>query len=297
MSGLTIIMIVLVKLLLPAPIKNTELRNEFWLRKTFASNNHDLIVGGDSRIYRGVSISAINESLTSKLVGVNLGYSSAGYDLDYLNFLVSKLKPTGNRILVLGVSPHSFTLEGAKNELYHEHLSKGNFDLFKGLYLSPYLKHFAPYKATELKDFLLNGKSDEGYFEDFQKDGWVHSHRLPEDSLTAIGIYQKLFTDYQVSDTLITNFLNRVDDIEKSGIEIVAFRPPTFDMMTSVEDSLSGYSELYMRTEMEIRGCTWIDLNPAEFHTYDGSHLHYKSAEHLSQIIGKQIQLLLDQNQ
>jgi hypothetical protein len=36
MSGLTIVMVVAIKLFLPAPIKNTELRNEFWLRKTYA---------------------------------------------------------------------------------------------------------------------------------------------------------------------------------------------------------------------------------------------------------------------
>lgn len=285
---------VCVKLFLPAPIKNTELRNEFWLRKTFAPSNYDIVIGGDSRIYRGVSTTAINTNLSPKLQAVNLGYSSAGYDLEYLEFLTSRLKPKGKRILVLGVTPHSLTLEGAKNELYHEHQNKGHFELIKGLYLSQYLKHFAPYKATELKDYFLNGVSDDGYFEDFQEDGWVHSHRLPEDSLTAIEIYQKLFTDYQVSDTLISNFLNRISAIEKSGIEVIAFRPPTFEMMRNVEDSLSGYKEDYMRDEMELRGCTWIDFNPAEFHTYDGSHLHYQSAEHLSRLIGEEIQKMFD---
>jgi hypothetical protein len=207
---------------------------------------------------------------------------------------VSKLNPTGKKILVLGISPHSFTLEGAKNELYHKHLDKGNFDIFKGLYLSKYLKHFAPYKAGELKDYLFNGASEEGYFEDFQEDGWVHSYRLPEDSLTAIQIYRKLFTEYQVSDTLISNFLVQIEEIETSGIEVIAFRPPTFVMMTDLEDSLSGYSEQYMRQEMELRGCTWIDLDPTEFHTYDGSHLHYESAQRLSRIIGRQVKFLVD---
>ncbi|NOQ73531.1 MAG: hypothetical protein GQ574_16110 [Crocinitomix sp.] len=293
MSSLTVLLVVCVKLFLPAPIKNTELRNEFWLRKTFASPDYDLVVGGDSRIYRGVSTTAINSELSPKLQAINLGYSSAGYDLEYLNFLVSRLNPAGKRILVLGITPHSFTLEGAKNDLYHEHLDKGTFEVFKALYLSKYLKHFAPYKATELKVYVLNGTSEEGYFEDFQADGWAHSHRLPEDSLTAIEIYQKLFTDYQVSDTLIFNFFNRISEIENSGIEVIAFRPPTFELMTNVEDSLSGYNEAFMRNEMELRGCTWIDLNPAEFHTYDGSHLHYKSAEHLSKRIGQEVEKLL----
>ncbi len=297
MSCLTTVLVVVVKLSLPAPIKNTELRNEFWLRKTYAQPIYDLVVGGDSRIYRGVSTYAINEELSPQLEAINLGYSSAGYNQEYLDFLVGRLSPTGNKILVLGVSPHSFTLEGAKNELYHKHLDKGSFDLFKGLYLSKYLKHFAPYKASELKDYLFNGSAQEVYFEDFQDDGWVHSYRLPEDSLTAIDIYRKLFTDYQVSDTLISNFLVQVAEIEASGIEIVAFRPPTFDMMTDLENSLSGYSESYMWKEMELRGCTWIDLDPSEFHTYDGSHLHFESAQKLSRIIGRQVKFLLDSKQ
>lgn len=286
MMVLTALLIVSIKLWFPEPSKNSELLNEFWLRKTHTTEKFNVVVGGDSRIYRGFSIDAMLGELHADMSGINMGYSSAGFSADYMNVLEERLKISGDRILVLGVTPHSFTLEAAKNELFYQYKATDRFGVFKGLYLSPYLKHFAPYSMSELRDNWQEEPEEEGYFEEFIPNGWVKSYKIPEDSTIAVDIYRKMFTDYQVSDTLMDGFFDRVSKIRKKGIHVIAYRPPTFDAMTDVEDSLSGYDEGYMRSEMEKRGCFWLETKNADYHTYDGSHLHYLSAEKLARNVG-----------
>lgn len=286
MIVLTAVLIVGVKLWFPEPAKNSEVINEFWLRKTHTTEKFNVVVGGDSRIYRGFSIDALLGELRADMSGINMGYASTGFGKDYMDVLEERLKNTGNRILVLGMTPHSFTLEAAKNEIYNKHKTTDRFGVFKGLYLSPYLKHFAPYSVSELRDKWLRKPEGEGYFEEFISNGWVKSYRIPEDSMIAVDIYRRIYNDYQVSDSLIDDFFDRVSKIRKKGIQVIAYRPPTFDAMTDVEDSLSGYNEAYMRSEMEKRGCLWLETKNADYHTYDGSHLHYLSAEKLARNAG-----------
>lgn len=287
--SLTVALGILIKLVLPEPIKNTGLRDGFWLNKTHSKELKNIVVGGDSRIYRGVSVEAIEQE-TPGLTAVNLGYSSAGFSSEYLDFLTARLSSTGRKILVLGLTPHSFTLDAAKNELYHEHKEVGQFQIFKGMYLSKYLKHFAPYKPKELRDLMLHGEPEDKYFEEFRSSGWVKSYRIPEDTVKALDIYENIFSKYQVNDSLITCFFNEVDTLIANDIEVVAFRPPTFDSMSQLEDSLSGYDEEKIKYNVLMRGGVWIDLTNEDYHTYDGSHLHYTSAENLSTVIGKTIQ-------
>ncbi len=56
--------------------------------------------------------------------------------------------------------------------------------------------------------------------------------------------------------------------------------------MKNLEDSISGFDEKFIKKELQKIGVNWIDLNLNEYSSIDGSHLHYMSAERLSQKIG-----------
>lgn len=96
MLGVTVVMFILLEIWLPAPAKNTELVNNFWLTKTHGNEQFNFVVGGDSRVYRGVSVDAIEKAVGADLQGHNLGYSSAGFSTEYMNFLTSRLSPKDN---------------------------------------------------------------------------------------------------------------------------------------------------------------------------------------------------------
>ena len=89
--GSTIILIIMIKLMVPEPQKNRELIQQFWANKTHADSEFEVVVCGDSRIYRGISIEDLLFDTEQGLSGINIGYSGAGLSDEYLEFSLTKL--------------------------------------------------------------------------------------------------------------------------------------------------------------------------------------------------------------
>ncbi|MFC2110856.1 hypothetical protein ACFLQ5_00230 [Bacteroidota bacterium] len=287
---LSILLIICVKIFLSEPIKNVELKNEFWIKKTHQKAKFNIVVGGDSRIYRGISIDKLEESLSQNLSGVNLGYSSIGFSGEYLDFMLSKLDLNSEtKIMVLGITPHSLTENAAKNEAYHQYNDINWDERYKVLYLSKYTKHFAPYKPWELTHSIAKEKTTIGYFEDFTSSGWVASYKIPIDTSEAIASYTKTLNKHKISQEVIDELFLKIKEFEKSGITIIGFRVPSTNQMEQLEESLSSFNEEYLKDEFERVGAFWFEFSNSDFNSYDGSHLHYLSAEKLSEKLGEKI--------
>lgn len=285
---LTGLLTLVLKMVLYPPLVNTELRTEFWLNKTYSQADYSIVVGGDSRIYRGFSIADMEAEFPEDYKGINLGYSSAGFSSTYVDFMANHLKLGQARILVFGLSPHAFTEESITDELLNQYRNVKGFERYKGLYLSRYLKHFAPYKISDLNAAWTGdyaGKVEEL----FHENGWVESDQYPHKDSVAHVIYSKLFTKIKVKGAIIDRFMGQVDSLQHTGIHLFAFRPPTNPKMVAIEDSLSGYREQEIASRFEAAGGVWIDLPVNEFTTYDGSHLDSKSARLLGKKVGEAI--------
>lgn len=279
---LAAILIVCIKLFVPAPFKNRELKKEFWVGKTHTPEVFAVIVGGDSRVYRGFATEVFIEQTNA--TAHNLGYSSAGWSQEYLQFLLSKLDTNNSEpTLILGLSPHSFTDRGAKNEHFNTFASLSDFEIFRGTVLSQHLKHFSPYKPEELVKKAFGLKKKSTYFEDFRAGGWVHSYKVPEDSTSAIPSYKKTFKDNHVNPELISNFVETIDQFLDQDIRVIIYRSPTTNQMEAIEDSMSGFDESALKAQLETVGAEWIDFNNNLYRSYDGSHLHYESAIQLTE--------------
>lgn len=279
----TLILIVLFKILLPIPEKNQEEMDQFWYSKTFAKSEYDIVVCGDSRVYRGISIEDLKKPSQKQLEAINLGYSSGGMSSEYLKFAVSKFnKKAKNKILVIGLTPHSLTQEAFKNEALHEKMKVAPAQQFRYHYLSSFLKSFSPYKPID----LISHKKD-NYREEYMPGGWIASSYIIPDSTYAWESYRKTFTDYQVQQKQVDSFLSDLKKYKNQGIKIVAFRPPSTLGMRQLEDSLSKFNENQLKTAINELGGVWIEFRDGDFVSYDGSHLEKKSAQKLSRIIGE----------
>ena len=272
---------------------DVELNKEiYWLRKTFSQEKYNIVIGGDSRVHRGLSPDDLLLQVNEASNAIILGYSSAGYSKDYCSFLLSKLNKEGNtKALILGLTPHSFTPDALENGHFHEVLYTSTADMQKALYLEPFLQFFEPRKISLLfrsTDYQVNG-----YLEKFHDNGWVESDNLKTDSTRAIKSYSKVFIDNTVNDAAVNDFIVWVDSLSKENIAVLGYRPPTTVTMRSLEDSVSGYNETAIRNAFEASGGQWIDFKDNDFESYDGSHLRAKDARHLSKDIGIEIQGLL----
>lgn len=275
----------LVKVSLPSQIDSAAEINLFWLQKTFQSEDKNVIVAGDSRIYRGVSTEALITETALDLKGANLGYSSAGFSKEYLDFVVSKFdKDSAQKYLLLGVTPHSLTLEAFKNEHWHQFKDYSKAEVWKMKYLNPLLSAFSPVKPSEV--WTANNNS---YHQVYHKDGWIASNKesaTPQDGYES---YKKTFSKYKVSDVAVSSFLQSIAMLQGSGIKIVAFRPPSSTILRKLENQISGFDEAYMKTSLENLGVHWWHFEDDNYHAYDGSHLHYDSAKKFSQQLGERL--------
>lgn len=288
--SLTIICVVVLKMLLPFQESNSEVRKAFWTKKTYAKNNYDVIACGDSRIYRGISPDLMNE-LPKGLNFLNLGYSSAGLSEEYLDFVVSKFKSDATqKILVVGVSPNSLLREAQKNEQLASFQNQGVFATFRYTYLSPILQNFAPYKPLQLIT-----QEPKNYQETFDESGWVKSDQLRPDSTHALKIYEKMLSESTLEKELLDKTINKLIEIQESGVQIFAIRMPTTQAMEQLEDRLLNYDEKMVKTPLVEKGIIWMSFDEENFISYDGSHLDSESSLRISKLIGKRISQFINE--
>ena len=77
------------------------------------------------------------------------------------------------------------------------------------------------------------------------------------------------------------------------GITVVGFVPPVSQPMQMLEDTLGLFNKPALKSGFEKASGHWIDINPNQYKTYDGSHLTIESAQKLSHKIGEEVEKLI----
>ncbi|MCH2045357.1 MAG: hypothetical protein MK212_14670 [Saprospiraceae bacterium] len=285
----------LIKFSLPDYKNYKQQKKEFWIKKTHDGTRKNIIVAGDSRTYRGVSTAKILAELGEKgkeLSAANLGYSSAGFGDNYLDYIDQRIQKNTaeKRLIILGLTPWSLTAKACINEQYEQYKAATYIEQFKAFYLNNYI-NFEPYKPTEFWEISQHPSTsdfynNQEYYEQFHTDGWIASYRLPLDSMRAVGDYTKVFTESKIDPARLEAVFQKVETWIGQGIKVIAFRPPTTYAMENLEDSLSGYDEQTTIRKLRKLGVDYLETNNEDFLSYDGSHLHYESAESLSKQLG-----------
>lgn len=289
---LLIVIVFCVKLFVPAPYINKELQNEFWVKKTHKTTLKNIVIGGDSRTYRGVSTKHLLKG-QSNLTAVNLGYSDGGFNSEYLQFLYKRLDTAAQqKIMLFGITPHVFLKKCSENEKLIEYQNKTSSEIFSGMHYASFLKHFPPYTPYELFD-----DSSETYLIKYHQDGYAASDNLKGDFGYTYWVYWDTYMKEKVSDSLIDVFFTDINEYQKKDIMIVAFGPPNTSHMKEIEDSHSGFNRHNFRTRLKENNVHWIEVNDSIYKSYDGSHIFHDDAERLSEFLGQKIKKIISEKQ
>ena len=286
---IALIIFLVLKMILPTPNLNDSYRDYCWVKKTHSTEQFNILAIGDSRIYKGVNPTYLLD-VNSEFNAVNLGYSSAGYSKEYLSFVSNRIKEKGKRVILCGVTPYSFTPEALKNEHYSSFHDKNTTEVYKMLYLSGYLKSFPRYSPEEIWDYFTDASITHLYHNDFKENGWVESYKIPFDSTAGLRPYRINFMDNTADKNAEKEYLKWVKDISAEGIKIVGFRPPSTLAMEELEDSLSGFNYSNFINEFEQMGGIWLTFSLKDYKSYDGSHLHYESANKFTENLAQKIE-------
>jgi len=275
--------------------KNPEkyLRSQFFLKKTFAPAKYNLVVAGDSRVYRGIAPMAMEEILGDWKV-LNMGYSNGG--LNPLMFQLAESKLTsaqGPKAILLGITAFTLTPESLENKHYLENRFMKKEERLELMYLGKLLNWFTPVSPEKVKELLKGTKPDKTYLNEYNEQGWVASNKFPADTLEAFESYRNSFVFQKVTPDIIEDIMNQVAVWSRKGITVFAFRPPVPKAMIDLADTLAGYNESEIRSKLKLAGGQWIEIDPTQYKTYDGSHLDPESAVALSKFLANEIKQTL----
>lgn len=299
---IAVLFTLLIKIYLPTKKSNNQIVRDFWIEKTHKKSKKNIVVGGNSRIYRGISIDALQEVLTKDLSGVNLAYSALGYTDKYLDFLHSRIDINSDyKILILGIDPSPLTEIAAENNSFNSYLNVKELEVLRTLYINPYFS-ISAYKPLEIYKKLKGDFNNDGfievknnYFGNYHSDGWVASYKIPSNPSEALPIYKKFTADNNVkmSEEILERLLTKLKSFHQEGISIIAFRPPSTRKMQNWENQEFGFYEDSIKLKIEQIGGYWINVDTDSYESYDGAHLHYSSAEKLSKLLGQKINDLI----
>lgn len=288
---LAALMVGLLSLVMP---KNKEkyLADMFWTRKTFAPAKYQIVLLGDSRIYRGISPELMEEHLPEMSI-LNFAYSNGGLNDEMFRAAEAKLSSRGNKVLVLGVSANTITGFTLNNEQYRQELTRPREEILERKYLNPLLYWFSATSPEALKTSLDKNQELAYYRSEYHMNGYVESDKFPVDTTEALPSYQKDFSKYQVNEQLLETLFRQVKRWHEKGIEVIAFRPPVSAGMRQLEDSAALYNEAAIKAGIEAAGGYWLDVDTHAYATYDGSHLDKPSAEKFSAYLAIEISKIL----
>ena len=277
----------LIGLLRPDTMRTASREKWFWTWKTHSEKKYDIVFVGDSRTYRGISPESMADSLRGFRI-FNFGYSSGSLSIFILAEAEKRLDVSGERIIILGITPSSMTPRAARDEQYRQEKNRTTSEILENIYLAPVMKYFDP--TTPIRFLEEIGSRKARFREAFYESGWIAGWKEPPGPPDAIDVYANLFTDNLLSPMLVDKVVRQTETWVRTGIRVYAFRPPTSPAMVDLEMRLSGFDEETFRQLFVRAGGTWIEVARPGYRSYDHSHLDKESAEALSRIIAEAIQ-------
>jgi len=275
--------------------KEKYLRDQFWVKKTFAPSVYDVVLMGDSRIERGVSPEIMEKILPGMNV-LNFGYSNGGLNPTMYEAAEKKLSKTGKKkVIILGVTANCITPYTLKNEQFLQVKKLPREDVIERMYLNRILYQFSATTPEGLWNYFKNEKPATVSINEYYDNGYVKSGRIPIDTMYAIPSYIDDYTNYKVDEKIIADMVSQIKQWNEKGIVVVGFRPPVTVPMKTLEDTMGFYNEAAISARFNEAGGHWIHLNSTEYKTYDGSHLDLASAMKLSEVLAHQVSGILAQ--
>ena len=265
----------------------------FWTRKTFAPAKYNVVIMGDSRVYRGLSPEIMESHLPGFKV-LNFAYSNGGLNPTMFDAAEKKLaQNNGPKVVVMGISANAITDYSAGNQQYLQELTRPREEVLERIYFNPLRYWFSATSPEKLKQHFSKKEETAYYRNRYFMNGYVESEKYPVDTTAAVASYIDDFTNYKVDSLHMKAIFEQVEKWTNAGIIVVGFTPPVSQPMQMLEDTLGLFNEPAIKSGFENASGHWIDINPNQYKTYDGSHLTIESARKLSLRIGEDVEKLI----
>ena len=251
----------------------------FWRHKLEADPVNSIVAVGDSRVLHCI----VPELFADEGIepGLNLGFRGAAINKKLMGFAESRLKEQGQRILLVGVTPNSFTPNANQSNGFEQEKKNLDAAAFRfPQWLAKIIDQLQPSSLGEVKRIAV-GKT-KAKSERFHETGWIDTTHKSANEKEALKFFRHRFDQNEADSERISQFLSMVKQYSDSGIMVACFRPPVTKEMAQLEDQRSGFDYVQFRSDLKKAGGIWLDATDPELISYDGSHLDGESARILS---------------
>lgn len=257
----------------------------FWVNKIEWGPEFDVVFAGDSRVNRGVWPQEVEKS-NPGLQMANFGFSGQGWSDAYLDAIPRLLKPGGARVIVLGITPRSFTQTAAKQGDYKtwSHLKPVN--QFSLRYLTAADSFIRPESPV-----LLFGRavsSSPRYGQWHTDDGWMPGERSSHDTSGSEAEYKAMFEKEKADPARIEALASRISAWKKEGIRVFIFTPPIEPVIAGIEREMSGFNSQEAEGKLLAAGAQALTPE-GSYKTFDGHHLDRPEAVRFSESLGRSL--------
>lgn len=267
---------------------NEELLKQMFIYKVHANKKYDLVVAGDSRVYRGISTDVIGNELNK--TSINLGFSSGGFNKTMFDLIDKKLNKKNGNVIVLGVSPFSLTDQAIENGHINRVKKLKNEEIIESLYLKMILNIFVPSDPITIwNNIFKKDQPTNNYVQKVNiKEGWVKSDNITPHPYYALPSYNHTFTNTKISQQTIDNLYNQIHQWTNMGYLVFGFVPPSSYNIEELERQYSVFNDNDFAQGFLEAGGKWISFDEL-YTSFDGSHLNSKSAIKVSNEIASAI--------
>ena len=271
----------------------------YWRMKLAWKNGADLVIVGDSTVYRGLNPQEFeNAGVATR--ALNFGFSSAALSSEYLFDAASKMeRGSTQKYLIVGVTHWALTpaarkLNGYQNAQLEE--SKSRVPIAWVIAFDSALVQMKPiqieliFGASRESSTVLRATATE-YIQNYHMSGWVDSDYVHPDPTRGLATRREDFKDGNTVQVALIEearcALQKIQDLD--GVQVILVPMRSHLSIDLLSDELGG-----IRLEDLTKGLCpsngiIFDALLREDDSYDGVHLNGGAANRLSESLAEQI--------
>ena len=247
---------------------------KFWLNK-FDANRYNVVLAGDSRVLHGLSPQPFSDLGVGS--ATNFGFQGVALNKRYFDVAVSRLSQDGPRVLVLGITPNSFTPSANSSNGFTKYIEIADAEVFE----MPewFYRMQDQLRPASLAEMLRIARRRSGSMSTtLHPDGWSAVNTKFPDDTSALKFYRVRFDKNEVEHKHMEESFEMVSSCVEAGINVFGVQVPVTEAMQEIENSKSGFNYDAYIARFEEAGGVWLRPDITDCKTHDGSHLDSQSA-------------------
>jgi len=256
----------------------------FWEMKVRYSNPQcNTLLIGNSRVLRGLDPSVFEQQLPDTTC-FNYGFPALRFGSEYLDHVTAIIDQSEHPPvrLIIGISGTSFLPIREKDQFLTalRDSERRSGIRFPGLHRISHERHLAS-RSDEGRD--------ENYVQVAHRNGWVASDFLTPDPDLAPARFRGRKHIIPITPDRWRPFIRRVRQWSRAGVAVYGFTAPTSPEMQTLQNEKFPFDQKQFVTDFKGAGGIWIPVDPANYDTFDGSHVTSDAARNLSKDIANAI--------